>query len=106
MITAKDTYGSGCTNGIGSASGIGSAAAVLGAPRANVGLIERQAGLVSGLQSLYAKMCAFSDRIEGTGTVECKNSDQISAGLGSQIAECENALRACHALLDDIAGKF
>ncbi|WP_338633067.1 hypothetical protein [Afipia carboxidovorans] len=71
-----------------------------------LGILERGAGVVAGLQSLYTKLSDFRDRIEGDGDCKAGSCPATPSGLSSQITEAETILRACHALLDDIAGKF
>jgi len=75
------------------------------APR-ELGILERGAGVVAGLQSLYTKLSDFRDRIEGDGDCKAGSCPATPSGLSSQITEAETILRACNALLDDIAGKF
>ena len=70
-----------------------------------LGLIERTIGVVTGLQSLHARLGSFRDKIEGNGTA-CGNDSPEPSGLPGQLSEAESVLRACHSLLDDIAGKF
>lgn len=84
--------------------GAGLGGAVLNKPR-ELGLIERSIGVVTGLQSLHEKLGELRDKIEGNG-VSCKENTPMLAGLPGQLSEAESALRACHSLLDDIAGKF
>lgn len=91
--------------------GIGSCGAGLGpinvpcAAPPKLGLIERSIGVVTGLQSLHAKLGHLRDKIEGNGA--CGNESSPSpAGLAGQLSESESVLRACHSLLDDISGKF
>lgn len=70
-----------------------------------LGLIERTIVVVTGLQSLHARLGSFRDKIEGNGTA-CNNDCPTPSGLPGQLSEAESVLRACHSLLDDIAGKF
>lgn len=75
-------------------------------PKPEVGMIERAAGIATGLQSLHDKIGGIRDKIEGHGQAVGKNSTPTPSGLRSQLSEAESVLRACHSLLDDIAGKF
>jgi len=61
---------------------------------------------VAGLQSLYTKLSDFRDRIEGDGKSSGCSAQATPSGLSPQITEAGTILCACHALLDDIAGKF
>jgi hypothetical protein len=75
------------------------------APKLELGMIERAAGVTTGLQALHDKLGSLRDRIEGSGA--CGNEIKPSpCGLTSHLSEAESVLRACHSLLDDIAGKF
>lgn len=69
-------------------------------------ILERGAGVVSSLQDLHAKLSNFRDKIEGVGEIKAGASSVAPYGLTPQITESESILRACHSLLDDIAGKF
>lgn len=79
--------------------------AVLDKPR-ELGLIERSIGVVTGLQSLHEKLGLLRGKIEGSDTACGECSQLTPAGLPGQLSESESVLRACHSLLDDIAGKF
>lgn len=85
--------------------GAGLGGAVLNKPR-ELGLIERSVGVVTGLQSLHEKLGLLRDKIEGGGADCGKESSPTPSGLPGQLSESESVLRACHSLLDDIAGKF
>lgn len=87
-------------------AGVPLGGAVYAPPKAEVGMIERAAGVAAGLQSLHDKIGSIRDKIEGSGVAGGKNSTPTPAGLRSQLSEAESILRACHSLLDDIAGKF
>jgi hypothetical protein len=71
-----------------------------------LGMIERAAGIANGLQSLHDKLGNLRDKIEGSGENCGKANAPTPHGLRSQLSEAESVLRACHSLLDDIAGKF
>lgn len=74
-------------------------------PVPELGMVERAAGVTNGLQALHTKLGSLRDKIEGNGA--CGNEIKPSpCGLVGQISEAESVLRACHSLLDDIAGKF
>jgi hypothetical protein len=76
-------------------------------PVPELGIIERAAGIASGLQALHNKLGSISDKIEGNGAGNCKaTTTPAPHGLRSQLSAAESVLRACHSLLDDIAGKF
>lgn len=76
------------------------------APKPELGMIERAVGVTSGLQHLHSKLSSFRDKIEGNCSA-CGNNEVPSPnGLPGQLSESESVLRACHSLLDDIAGKF
>jgi len=75
------------------------------ATKLELGMIERAVGVTNGLQALHDKLGSLRDKIEGTGA--CGNEIKPSPnGLAGQLSEAESVLRACHSLLDDIAGKF
>ena len=99
-------------NTLGAQIGVGSCGAVggvgIGGVQASreLGILERGAGLVSSLRNLNTKLADFRDRIEGAGACKAGSSPATPSGFSSQITEAETILRACHALLDDIAGKF
>jgi hypothetical protein len=74
-------------------------------PVPELGMIERAGGITNGLQALHGKLGSLRDKIEGSGA--CGNETKPEPhGLRSQLSESESILRACHSLLDDIAGKF
>ena len=76
------------------------------APR-ELGLIERASGVAGGLKSLHTKLGDLRDKIEGNGVSGMSNAQtEAMPGLPSQLSESESILRACHSLLDDLAGKF
>ena len=84
------------------AGGIGTVGNV---PR-ELSILERSSGVVSSLQSLHAKLSDFRDKIEGAGEAKGDLAHNAPYGLTPQITESESILRACHSLMDDIAGKF
>jgi len=87
--------------------GIQSGSVTYAPPKAKLelGMIERAAGVTNGLQALHDKLGSLRDKIEGNGA--CGNEIKPPPnGLAGQLSEAESILRACHSLLDDIAGKF
>lgn len=81
-------------------------ASIVGNVSRELGILERGAGVVSSLQGLHAKLSNFRDKIEGAGEAKCNSVPVTPYGLSPQMTESESILRACHSLLDDIAGKF
>ncbi len=87
-------------------AGVQSGGLVYAPPKPELGIVKRAAGLASSLQALHDKMGNFRDQIEGSGATANKAITPTPHGLRSQLSEAESVLRACHSLLDDIAGKF
>jgi hypothetical protein len=87
---------------------VGGANNALNKPSATppLGFVERAAGVANGLDVLQGRLESLLARIDGNGeTAEAKGS--IAApGLGSQISDAENRLRACLALVDELHARF
>lgn len=81
-------------------------AAIGGNVPRELGILERGANVVGSLQGLHAKLSNFRDKIEGVDEIKASASPTSPYGLSPQMTESESILRACHSLLDDIAGKF
>ncbi len=71
-----------------------------------LGIIERAAGVVSGLQGIHAKLSNLREKIEGAGGISAGASSATPCGLVPQLIESESILSACHSLLDDITAKL
>lgn len=71
-----------------------------------LGILERGAGVVSGLQGIHAKLSNLREKIEGSGGLSAGISPATPCGLVPQLIESESILSACHSLLDDITAKL
>lgn len=79
--------------------------AALNAPR-SLGFVERAAGIASGLEQLQDRLQSLLNRIDGNGEQGGIKSAAPIPGLGSQLSEAENNLRACMSLVDELHVRF
>jgi hypothetical protein len=71
-----------------------------------LGLVERAAGVANGLNVLQDRLESLLARIDGNGETAQAKGTTATTGLGSQISDAENRLRACLALADELHARF
>lgn len=72
----------------------------------SLGFVERATGVAIGLGTLHDRLESLLARIDGNGQAAEANGSVAVPGLGSQISDAENRLRACLAFVDELHAKF
>lgn len=80
-------------------------ASALNQPK-ELGILDRAAGLRSGLQVLRLRLESFTDRLEGNGGEKSNSAAPVSASLTGTFSDAEGELRLCMQLAEALNDRF